>query len=345
MDRVPEHYIKLYHGYGHKHDLLVYGHVLEGKPAVRKKFTNNRFRNMLRLIRLFFIRPVPSMPLTLLWRGQRLAGQSEFDGFLKFEWESESPVPAGWHEVQVLSGADTSIRGEGGLFVPHITQYGFISDIDDTIMISYSATIFRRLRELFSFNPLRRKLFPGVSEHYRLLSLGHTTPDAPNPFFYVSSSEWNLYDYLQDVFRNGKLPEGAFLLSQAKRWYELIRTGRTKHQGKLLRVMRILECFPNQRFILLGDNTQRDPVIYAEIARRFPARIRAIYIRNILASKATETAGMLHGLQLETGVETCFFTDSNDAIRHSRNIGLIDRHARPESSGPAAGDPEDTAAE
>ena len=279
---------------------------------------------MVRLIRLFFIRPIPHVPLVLDWNNQQVAGQSEFDGFVKFEWASETSVAAGWHEVTVKSGAGADqVTGRGGLFVPHITQYGFISDIDDTIMISYSATILKRLKELFSFNPLRRKLFDDVSDHYRLLSLSHTTPDAPNPFFYVSSSEWNLYDYLQDVFRNGRLPEGAFLLSQAKQWFQLFKTGRTKHQGKLIRVMRILDCFPNQRFILLGDNTQADPVIYHEIARKLPDRILAIYIRNVFEPKAGETKLLLQQLETDTGVKTCFFRNSMEAIEHSRSIGLI----------------------
>ncbi|RYY62220.1 MAG: DUF2183 domain-containing protein [Chitinophagaceae bacterium] len=333
--------MKLYHGYGHKQDLLLYGHVLQGKPPARKKFTNNRLKNMVRLIRLFFIRPIAHVPLVLKWNDQEIQGRSEFDGFLKFEWASASSVAAGWHEVSVHSGvAGREVSGRGGLFVPHITQYGFISDIDDTIMISYSATIVRRLKELFSFNPLRRKLFQGVSEHYRLLSLSHTNADAPNPFFYVSSSEWNLYDYLQDVFRNGKLPEGAFLLSQAKQWFQLFKTGRTKHQGKLLRVMRILDCFPNQKFILLGDNTQSDPVIYHEIARKLPERIMAVYIRNVYAPKEAETRQLLENLERDTGVRTCFFRESSEAIDHSRSIGLIsiaDAEPVEGASPPAAG--------
>ncbi|MET0634895.1 MAG: phosphatase domain-containing protein [Chitinophagaceae bacterium] len=330
LKKVNERHIRLYHGYGHTHDLLLYGHVMSGKAPARKKFTNNRLRNMVHLVRLFFIRPLPDVPLTLQWNKQLLNGRSEYDGFIKFEWASDESVPAGWHGVEVRSD-DTGqvVTGKGGVFVPHITQYGVISDIDDTIMISYSATVVRRIKELFSFHPLSRKLFPDVAEHYRLLSVSHTTAEAPNPFFYVSSSEWNLYEYLQDVFRNGKLPEGAFLLSQAKRWFELLKTGRTKHQGKLLRVMRILECFPSQQFILFGDNTQRDPVIYQEIARKLPHRILAIYIRDVHFSKTESTRGLLKAIEEETSVYTCFFRESSEAIVHSRSIGLISGELAP----------------
>jgi phosphatidate phosphatase APP1 len=109
-----------------------------------------------------------------------------------------------------------------------------------------------------------------------------TEDDTPNPFFYVSSSEWNLYDDLVDFFRFNHLPEGSFLLNQVKRWYDLLKTGKTKHQGKLLRIVRIVEAFPQQRFILLGDNSQSDPYIYRSLAEKFGDRIVAVFIRSVV---------------------------------------------------------------
>ncbi len=324
MDRSGERYVKLYHGYGHTHNLLVYGHTFAGKAPVRKKFTNNRLRNMVRLVRLFFLKPLPGVDTELHWNDQRIPARSEFDGFLKFEWKSELPVTAGWHQLTVSTETKQGrVTGRGELFVPHITQYAFISDIDDTIMISYSATILRRMKELFSSSPLKRKLFPSVAEHYKLLSVSNTKDGEPNPFFYVSSSEWNLYDYLKDVFRNGRLPEGAFLLSQVKQWYELVKTGKTRHRGKLLRVMRIIDAFPNQQFILMGDNTQSDPPIYAEIANKYPGRVFAIYIRNVHRPNESVTDEILNTLHRSTGIHTCQFSDSRAAMEHSRKIGLI----------------------
>jgi phosphatidate phosphatase APP1 len=215
------------------------------------------------------------------------------------------------------------VKGNGELFVPHSTQYGFISDIDDTIMISHSATLFKRLRILFTTNPHTRKIFDDVHKHYHLLSVSNTTPEAPNPFFYVSSSEWNLYDYLEDFFAFNKLPKGAFLLNHVKRWTELLQTGKTKHEGKLIRVTRILQAFPHQQFILIGDNTQRDPVIYKAIAEKYTKRIHAVYIRNVLPANEDTARELLSQLQEHTGIHTCLFTTSNEAIEHSRAIGLV----------------------
>jgi phosphatidate phosphatase APP1 len=317
--------VKIYHGYGHTHDLFVFGHVFRALPAQRSRYTSNPVVNILQLLKLFFVKPLPRVRVQLIWYDQLLEGISESDGFFKFEWKATHEMTAGWHLVKVQSldeKGNITGKGEGKLFIPHSTQYAFISDIDDTIMISHSATILKRLKELFVRNPRTRNVFPDIARHYDLLAEAHTLPQTANPFFYVSSSEWNLYDYLRDFFDHHKLPQGAFLLNQVKRWYELWKTGKTKHEGKLLRVVRILHAFPKQRFILFGDNSQSDPGIYAALADKYPQQIFAVYIRNIVPKNGPVTQEVLARVR-EKGVETCLFNDSAEAIEHSRKIGLI----------------------
>ncbi len=317
--------IKVYHGYGHMHNLVLYGHVLKGKSQQRGRLTNNIFANILGLIRLFFVKPLPAVKVQLQWNNQNFEATTRADGFFKFEWVSDESVPAGWHPVTVtLAQPDLSlaIKGEGKLFVPHKTQYAFISDIDDTVLVSHSASKFRRLRVLLTKNPHSRKAFEDVVNHYHLLAMAHTEPDVPNPFFYVSSSEWNLYDDLKEFFKHNGLPKGAFLLNEIKKWYQLFKTGKTKHQGKLIRVARILDVFPLQRFILLGDNSQSDPEIYAAVAKKYPEKIVAIYIRNIRKENRESALGFLEGIQ-NKDIHICLFDDNEEAIAHSRAIGLI----------------------
>lgn len=317
--------VKVYHGYGHKHNLVLYGHVYQHKFPDRRKYTNNILSNIIHLLRLFFVKPVGGVPVQLEWGNQQIESKTETDGFFKFEWESREDVPAGWHPVKVhlLGDAKQKIKtGDGQIFVPHKTQYAFISDIDDTVMVSHSASVFKRLRVLFANNPHTRKAFADVVRHYKLLAEAHTEPGVPNPFFYVSSSEWNLYDDLAEFFRHNDLPGGAFLLSQLKRWYQLIKTGKTKHEGKLIRVFRILSAFPQQRFILLGDNSQADPLVYRTICERHPEKIYAVYIRNIDGEKRAAAGEMLAAIEKQ-GIHTCLFNNNEEAIRHSEKIGLL----------------------
>ncbi len=318
-------FVKIYHGYGHAHNLILFGHVFRQKPNTSNSYTNGVLPNILRLLRLFFVSPVPGAKLRLNWNNEPVYTTAESDGFFKFEWQAKDGIKAGWHQVSVdcldPAGA-VAANGKGHLFVPHITQYGFISDIDDTVLISHSSTFFKKLGVMFSLNPHTRKAFPQVAEHYDLLALAQTTAEVPNPFFYVSSSEWNLYNDLVDFFEYNHLPAGAFLLNQVKKWFQLFKTGTGKHEGKLLRIVRIMEAFPNQVFVLLGDNSQQDPSIYAAVVTKYPGRIFAVYIRNVYDKKVAATQEMLAAIE-KKGVHTCFFTNSAEAIAHSGKTGLI----------------------
>lgn len=319
LQRKP--FIKVYQGYGHTGDLVVYGHIFRKEPRLFANGRSSLLSNLLQLIRLFLVRPVPYVALRLRFYDQVLEGKSEYDGFFRFEWSSELPLTAGWHKVQISCTAkEGTAETEGNIWIPHITQFAFISDIDDTIMKSYSATVFRRLYELLVHNPERRRVFQEAVNHYKLLSLAHTTAAMPNPMFYVSSSEWNLYDYLLRIFNFNNLPPGIFLLNQVKRWFQLLQSGQTRHSGKLIRISRILQAFPHQKFVLLGDNSQHDPAIYKAIAEKHPEQIHAIYIRNVRLSRSDATAAFLASLS----VPVCVFTHSSEAIAHSRSIGLLE---------------------
>ena len=83
-----------------------------------------------------------------------------------------------------------------------------------------------------------------------------------------------------------------------------------------------MEAFPNQKFVLLGDSSQQDPVIYKSIVAHFPGRIHAVYIRDIYKKKSQSVQQILLTLE-ETGIPCCFFTHSAEAILHSKKIGLI----------------------
>jgi phosphatidate phosphatase APP1 len=317
--------IKVYHGYGNQNNLVVYGHVLAGKSTRPTKFNNNPISNFIHLFKLFLVKPIPKVEVSLQWQNQIFYATTESDGFFKFEWHSDTKIDAGWHPIAVHllnNQGFKSINGKGKLFVPHTTQYGFISDIDDTVLVSHSANTGKKLRVMFTKNPRSRKTFADVVKFYKLLSLTHTEANLLNPFFYVSSSEWNLYDDLNEFFKHNGLPKGAFLLNSIKKWYQLLKTGKTKHEEKLVRVRRILEEFPKQRFVLLGDNSQSDPEIYVNIANKYSEQIVALYIRNVSLIKENIALELMNTIQNKQ-IYTCQFKHTDEAISHAKAIGLL----------------------
>jgi phosphatidate phosphatase APP1 len=316
--------IKVYHGYGYKEKVIVHGHVLLFGPLPRKKYRKSVIRNTFALFRLFLVKPYKKIIVQLEYDGKTYQAETADDGFYKCEWDNLENNKKGWQEITATIRKDEQLiaQTKGQIYFPYSTQYGFISDIDDTFLISYSSNLRKRLFVLFTQNARSRKPFEGVVKHYQLLSLGNTTAENPNPFFYVSSSEWNLYDYLVEFTKVNLLPGGVYLLNQLKRFSQLLKTGQNNHSTKFIRITRILEHFPQQKFVLLGDSSQQDPFIYLSIVTHFPAQIYAVYIRDILPANKQEVLAVLQQIE-SMGIKCCLFNNSSEAIIHSHQIGLI----------------------
>ncbi|WP_276132084.1 App1 family protein [Polluticoccus soli] len=316
--------VKVYHGYGDDDAMLLYGHVFTTSPIPRKRYRNLIFSNTMALLRLFMAKPFAGAKVRVNWRGHITEAVTDTDGFFKLEWHTPTPAEKGWHPVRVdlISDVHEGVYGEGKMLIPHATQYAFISDVDDTFLVSHSSKMGKRLYVLFTKNARTRRPFEGVVRHYQLLAASNSGDGVTNPFFYVSSSEWNLYEYLKEFCRNNELPEGVFLLSQLKQWHELLKTGQTKHQGKFMRIARLLKEFPHQKFVLLGDDTQQDPYIYHSIVEAFPNQVLCVYLRHIRKSRKPAVESIIDDIRKHK-VDVCYFEHSNEAILHSQKVGLI----------------------
>ena len=315
-------FIKVYHSFGSENNLLVQGHVFENEAADFDVTDSWFYSNLKSLLNLFRIKTIPSVPLTLEIFGEHTQITADENGFFKFEMNPKDHVPAGWHAIKVFITEQPDICSEGKVFVPYRTSFAIISDIDDTVMKSYSATIFRRLYELMSKNPEERKIFENTVEWYRQLAKAYPPGDETNAFFYVSSSEWNLYDYLNTVFKKNELPEGVFLLNHLKTLRSFFKTGKTGHEGKIDRIHALLKSFPEQQFVLIGDNTQKDPYIYLHMVEKHSKNVKAVFIRNRNKKKVAQTRAVMKQIEIK-GVPTCFFSATGEAIAKSKDLGLI----------------------
>jgi phosphatidate phosphatase APP1 len=314
--------VRVYHGYGDADRILVQGHVLLRAPTPgAEKYRHDVIRNTLALLRLFAVTPAASARVIIRFGSEEHEVMTGEDGFFSYEWKTAEDMTPGWMPVRAVVAGHEDISGEGKIYVPPPARYGFVSDIDDTFLISHSAQLGKRLQVLFTRNPRTRKPFEGVVDHYRDLALAHTTPEAPNPFFYVSSSEWNLYEYIKEFCRHHGLPEGVFLLREIKQLSSFFKTGQGSHGGKYDRVTRIMSEFPQLCYVLLGDDSQQDPEIYLRCIEAHPGLVKYVYIRHRVKARLPEVRKIEEKMKA-AGVEVCYFTHSKTAQEHSRRVGL-----------------------
>lgn len=326
MKLIRRPHLKLYEGFGNLSHITIMGHALTLSPSRREFFNEGFLHNSISLLKLFMTKPFNNATVYIEWQGKTYTKKTEVDGFFIFDIPAISPVEPGTHHVKVRLLSEDSNRiideCETHITIPKTRQFTFISDIDDTFLISHSATIWKRMKVLLTKNAYSRKPFEGVVKHYQALQFAQTSPENPNPFFYVSSSEWNLYDFITDFINHNKLPDGVLLLNQLKTLSGILKTGKNNHGTKFARIVRILEAYPSQRFILLGDDSQRDAYIYNSITEHFPDLIHCVYIRCVEQSQDENILNELKAIE-SRNIPTCYFLNSAEAMEHSRNIGLI----------------------
>jgi phosphatidate phosphatase APP1 len=155
-----------------------------------------------------------------------------------------------------------------------------ISDIDDTIKITQIGDRNAILRNTFlePFRPV-----PGMPEVYRAWA-----DKTQAQFTYVSASPWQLFLPLSEFVRSNGFPAGTFCLKdfrlKDKNFWSLFQN---PEKYKPTVIEPLVKRFPNRRFVLVGDSGERDPEIYAALARRFPTQVIRIFIRDVTNEPAS----------------------------------------------------------
>jgi len=312
-------------------EVFITGMLAEDKGLEKPKAENSRWQNFLSTLKRYSGDQIPNAKVEVQFNENKELLLTEETGLFKTSFRfspKRDKLTSEWASYTVtlkdnLTGEDKIFSSSGEILIPgQEADFGVISDIDDTIIVSHSTRLLRKLRLLLTQNARTRKPFPGVEEFYRALHNGEKGK-SKNPFFYISSSEWNLYDLIVDFCTFNNFPKGVFLLREFNSGlYNLWRQGGKNHEHKFDKIYHIFTTFPAMSFVLVGDNGQHDPEIYSRIAHRFPERVKAIYIRTIRKQKDPRMLKIMADLE-KIDVQIVFTPDTINAAQHARSNKFI----------------------
>ncbi len=232
-------------------------------------------------------------------------------------------------EIELLSSPvpfNAPVKTVARVLVPgKNTRFGVISDIDDTILKTNALSLTKMIYHTFAHNAHTRMAYPGVGAFYRALQAGITGNDN-NPIFYVSSSPWNLYDFIVEFMEINGIPVGPiFLKDYGFSHNKLFTEGHNHHKPK--KIKKILDAYPELNFILIGDSGQEDPEIYSEIIKNYPGRILAVYIRDVTDDKRDHSVKAVFE---NHATEFVYSENSYPAAQHAASKGFIEARFLPE---------------
>ncbi len=148
-------------------------------------------------------------------------------------------------------------------FLSHQSHsYILISDLDDTLKITNAKNLLPA-----SYNGVfTKKLFSGVKSYL----LG--TELQRDKLFIVSASPSILYQKVQDLFLSNNIDFDQIILRK--------KIKEDKFIYKVKAIEKILQT-ETADVVFLGDDVDKDPEVFAEITKRFPGRVKSVYIRTV----------------------------------------------------------------
>ena len=249
---------------------------------------------------------------------------SDDEGYFEFTLPTNSTLPdrTTWEHVTLSTPGRRAQQTM--LKIPVLApgsnnNWGIISDIDDTVVETGATDFLKNWRRVIIEQPEDRLAVPGAASLYKMIAVDHLAP--ARPFFYISSSPWNLYGFIAEFMELNGIPHGPmFLKDYGVDRHQLL--GKSHDEHKLDAIEGVLSFYPGLRFLLIGDNGQRDVSIYAKVVSDYPGRVAAVFIRDVDGSCRTGPEGALLR-QIETqGVRTFCGSGFEDAIAVVEELDL-----------------------
>jgi phosphatidate phosphatase APP1 len=320
--------IVAYHGFGNARRVLVQGRVMRSPGIGKSAATDSMFRNLLNTYRRARAHPAPHARVEVAIGHTRTNITADEEGFFR-AWIDVNPplqVKTAWVEA-TLRLVDPPQADEVScnalLRIPTAdAAFGVISDLDDTVIQSRVSNFVLAARTIMLGNARTRLPFAGVAALYQALEKGGDGKRL-NPFYYVSSSPWNIHDLITEFLQLQAIPEGPVCLRDWDVGLDALTSSRLRqHKEPIIR--EIMDATDPLPFILIGDSSQKDPEIYAEIVRSYPGRVLAVYIRNVDSNpERSASIQKLSAEILKEGSSLVLADDSFAAAKHAAEKGWI----------------------
>lgn len=290
---------------------VVRGRVLDDAEPAETMAGETPWAAVRRSVAGFLTTELPDVHLRIEVGGVSVETRTDDDGYFRVELD-DVELSAPWTDGRAVlatpyRGVDEARAIVGVRVDDGRAGLGVLSDVDDTILVTGVQRTWTMIRQTLTGSALTRTSFAGAPELYRALA----GQGERNPFFYVSSSPWNLHDFLLGFLAHRGFPPGPVLLRD-------LVTGGHKRE----RIDEVLELHPGLRFVLVGDSAEHDPEIYADTVRRYPGRILAVYIREVRLDPGD---GRVEAVSdgWDHDVPFVLAPDSLTMARHLAGLGLI----------------------
>lgn len=307
--------IRTYIGYGTSEQIRVLARVVLEPPdepglaqAAGSLLYQRGWRNFIAASRI-------DAAVTLTVGETQIPVSADRGGYIDVRIKNPGLEP-GWHNITVEGAGGGSAVAQVQVIADDIT-FGIVSDIDDTILSTWLPRPVLAAWNSLILTEQARQAIPGMARWYQQLLSAHPG----SPLIYISTGAYNTFPMIRRFQTRHGFPTGAMLLTD----WGPTNTGwfRSGSDHKRVALRELARDLPNIRWLLVGDDGQHDPDLYAEFAQLQPNHVLARGIRELTPGEHV----LAHGLRID-GNELRWDPDQTPEFRAPDGDGLADKLRR-----------------
>lgn len=313
-------------GYANQTSLVTCARVLEDE-GIQHHEDDSKLKNLWNSYKRFESDEIGGATVRVSWADKSVMLTTDEEGYVYLQTDhgldlSATDAPSFLITFELLEKGRIIYQTNSSIYVTASSAtFGVISDVDDTILqTGVTSTLkWRVLVNVLTKHSHQRLPLEGAGEFYERLHDGKTGMER-NPFFYLSNSPWNIYDYLTSFLEKFEFPKGPLLLRDIDSKFLKKKGYETGH--KYQSILTILKMYPDLPFILIGDAGEIDIDIYVSIAKLFPDRIKSICIRAVRKDSKTERVRQV--MEEHPELDTVLISNPDEALVFAKERGYID---------------------
>ena len=191
-----------YTGYGTTEQVRVFGRVLMHDPDEGKRDTWGK-----RGYQQFLTIQVEHHDVSVTIGEKTVTGTTDRNGYIDLLVHDHGLEP-GWHTATIEAANANAVEAQL-LIVDPAAKIGIVSDIDDTVLVTWLPRALTAAWNSWAKRPSKRQAVPGMAEFYAQLQ--QRFPQAP--VFYLSTGAWNTFGSLKKFLSHHGFPAGPMLLT------------------------------------------------------------------------------------------------------------------------------------
>ena len=293
-----------------EHKTWISGNLLKGQSIPQNG--KSKLSHFLFVLRSYFRKPIKQQKLIAKFGKEEVELKTNEKGH--FSQLVELPLPTDirfYYQNQQIPVTEEY----PSLFPNPETSIEVISDLDDTVLLSHTASALKRIRNILFLAPQKKET---ILYTFHLMQ---AFKDLKWRVHYLSKSESNLYQVIADFIDYHELPKGVLLLSPHLQWNQLLKPNKGKDY-KLKQLKELIRALPEKRFILLGDDTQKDMEIYTQVIKEFESKIAMVFIRQTKLKITEKQENMWNKLNA-TEVDAYYFDDEEEPWKAIEKIKTL----------------------